>query len=63
MNLSDETEEATNLLKGKTVSSVKRFREKEVLIEFSDESRLFIDWKENGLELSITENFEGENKT
>jgi len=49
MNLSEETQRATEMLKGKTVASVKRFRKKEVLIEFTDGSCLFVDWQESEL--------------
>lgn len=49
------------MLKGKTVDSVKNFRKKEVLIEFTDGTRLFVDWQESELEISIEGNFEEEN--
>lgn len=41
--LIDEAERATGMLAGKTVKCVRRWREQEVLIEFSDGARLFID--------------------
>ncbi len=61
MNLPKETQRATRMLKGKTVNSVKNFRKKEVLIEFTDGTRLFVDWQESELEISIEGNFEEEN--
>ncbi|HXH69968.1 MAG TPA: hypothetical protein VNI60_06420 [Pyrinomonadaceae bacterium] len=61
MNLPKETQRATKMLKGKTVDSVKNFRKKEVLIEFTDGTRLFVDWQESELEISIEGNFEEEN--
>ena len=61
MNPSKETLQATELLKGKIVDSVKKLREKELLIEFTDGTRLFIDWKKDALELSITSSVEEEN--
>lgn len=61
MNLPKETQRATRMLKRKTVNSVKNFRKKEVLIEFTDGTRLFVDWQESELEISIEGNFEEEN--
>jgi hypothetical protein len=61
MNLPKETQRATRMLKGKTVNSVKNFRKKEILIEFTDGTRLFVDWQESELEISIEGNFEEEN--
>ena len=54
MNLKEETERATEMLKGKIVAKVLRHRAKEVCIEFSDGIRLFIDHQPDNLELSIT---------
>ena len=51
--LSREAQHATEMLVGLTVRAVKRHRPAEVLIEFADGSRLFIDAK-GSLELSIT---------
>ena len=60
MDLSTETHQATKILKGKIVASVKKLHKKELLIEFTDSTRLFVDWKENELELSITDSIEEE---
>lgn len=59
MNLEEEAERSTELLKGKTVSKIFRHRIGEVGIEFTDGTRLFIDHKTEGLELSITEGDSG----
>jgi hypothetical protein len=53
-SLSTEAERATELLRGKEVATVWRHRKQEVGIEFTDGTRLFIDWKQDGIELSIT---------
>jgi hypothetical protein len=53
--LEDEALRATDLLKGKTVQTVWRHRQKEVGIEFTDGTRLFVDQTDAGLDLSITE--------
>ncbi len=52
--LNSEAEKATKMLQGKTVSKILRYQKAEVLIEFSDGSRLYVDKSDNGLELSIT---------
>lgn len=54
MDLDAEAERATELLKGKVVACVKRFREGEVLVEFEDGTRLYVDRSIEGVELSIT---------
>lgn len=54
MDLDAEAERASELLKGKVVACVKRFREGEVLVEFEDGSRRYVDRSEGGVELSIT---------
>ncbi len=53
MDLKQESDRATKMLLGKSVKSVKRHRPGEVLIEFTDGTRLFIDAKAAALELSI----------
>ena len=45
---------ATELLRGKVVRSVEMHRPDELLIEFEDGTRLFIDIADSKLELSIT---------
>ena len=42
------------MLVGKVVAKVLRAREKEVCVEFTDGTRLFIDHKTDNVELSIT---------
>lgn len=53
MALEEEAERATSMLLGRVVRHVSRFREQEVLIEFDDGTRLFVD-AAAPLELSIT---------
>ena len=45
---------ATELLAGKVVSSIFRNRENELVIEFEDRTRLFIDAADSPIEVSIT---------
>ena len=52
--LNSEAEKATKMLQGKTVSKVLRNRSTEVLIQFSDGTRLFVDKTKDGVEISIT---------
>ncbi|MCC0011752.1 MAG: hypothetical protein H6920_11470 [Sphingomonadaceae bacterium] len=52
VNLSDEEARATSLLAGRVLERVRRYRPNEVLIEFSDGTRLFVDASIQ-LELSI----------
>jgi hypothetical protein len=54
-DLKKEAEQATKLLRGKTVREVWRHRRKEVGIEFTDGARLFVDCNDKGAEMSITE--------
>ncbi|MEO5679667.1 MAG: hypothetical protein ABIS47_08360 [Acidimicrobiales bacterium] len=51
--LSREAQEATEMLSGLTVRLVRRHRPTEVMIEFADGTRLFVD-AVGALELSIT---------
>lgn len=55
MNLKKESLRATELTKGKVISVVRRYRKKEVMVEFTDGSRLFVDHLPDRLDLSITE--------
>ena len=48
-----EAERATELLAGKIVARVTRHREAEVMIEFTDGTRLYVDGGGDGVELSI----------
>jgi hypothetical protein len=52
--LEDEGTKLTYLIRGKTVKVVRRHRSGEVLIEFDDGTRLFINAIPAGLELSVT---------
>ncbi len=52
--LKSEARRATKMLKGKIVERVWRHRTKEIGIQFTDGTRLFVDISEGGLELSIT---------
>lgn len=54
MDLEAEAAKTTEMLKGKVVARVARHRLKEVMVEFTDGTRLFIDQNKEGLELSIT---------
>ena len=53
-DIKDEAMRATELLAGKIVRSVFRHRENELIIEFEDETRLFIDSADATIEISIT---------
>jgi hypothetical protein len=52
--LAEESARATEVLAGKVVARVVRHREGEVLVEFEDGTRLFVDRTASGVELSIT---------
>jgi hypothetical protein len=52
--LKAEGRRASRMLKGKIVKVVRRHRAREVLIEFEDGTRLFVDAKGDQVELSIT---------
>lgn len=53
--LNEEAQKLEGFLKGKKVLKIIRHREKEVLIEFEDGTRFYVDWQNEGLEFSITE--------
>lgn len=53
-HLGEESEKASTLLRGKVVAAVVRHRPTEVLLEFTDGTRLFVDIAGETLELSIT---------
>lgn len=59
-NLDEEGERITKLLVGKTISYVRRHRDCELLIEFADGTRLFVDAPSEALELSITGDFQSD---
>lgn len=52
--LAREAKKATKFLLGKSVSRIWRHRPSEIVIEFKDGVRLFVDKNKFGLELSIT---------
>jgi hypothetical protein len=52
-DLADEADRATKTMTGRAVRVVRRHRQTEVLIEFEDGTRLFID-SETALDMSIT---------
>jgi len=54
MDLKQESERATEMLKGKVVARVMRHRKKGVGVEFTDGTRLFVDAHQDEVELSIT---------
>jgi hypothetical protein len=51
--LDAEASKATEMLRGKTVKVIRRHRPEEILIEFTDGTRLYVDRAPEGLELSI----------
>lgn len=61
MTLDEEAAEAERLLSGKSVSRVWRHRGSEVVLEFSDGTRLFVDGGRAPLELSVTNGDENSN--
>ncbi len=58
MNLKEEAERASEMLKGKVIAKVMRQRAKEICIEFTDGTRLFVDHQSDNLEISISGNGE-----
>jgi len=54
MDLEQEASSATEILSGKVVAKVFRHRVEEVCIEVTDGTRIFVDQKADGIELSIT---------
>ncbi len=57
--LATEAKKATQLLAGKTVKVVRRHRETEILIVFTDGTRLLVDHTSEGLEMSVADEFAG----
>jgi hypothetical protein len=53
-DLEDEAARLTDLLRGKVIKAIRRHRSDEVLVEFEDETRLYIDRNSGGLEFSVT---------
>ena len=54
MNLEGEAARLSSFLKGKVVKFVKRHRTSELMIEFEDGARLFVNKTSDGLEFSVT---------
>jgi hypothetical protein len=54
VDLEVEAAELTDLLRGKVVKIIRRHRVKEILIEFEDGWRLYVDNIPDGLEFSVT---------
>ena len=52
--LKNESRRATRLLKGKVVQSVRRSKVGELMLQFTDGARLYIDVTGTEMELSIT---------
>ena len=52
--LSAEARKTTRMLRGRTVQKVWRHRADEIGIQFEDGTRLFVDVRPRGLDLSIT---------
>ena len=57
MTLEDEEKRATEMLAGKIVSAVRRHRANELIVEFTDGTRMFVDAPREPIELSITGDF------
>ena len=53
-SLAEEARAATDLLRGKEVKQVLRHRSGEVLVEFDDGTRLFVNASSGEVELSVT---------
>jgi hypothetical protein len=53
-DLQNEAARLTDLLRGKAVKVVRRHRAREVVIEFDDGTRLFVDTVTDPLEFSVT---------
>jgi hypothetical protein len=60
-DLLQEAQRMTELLVGKTVKVVRRHRTSEVLVEFADGTRLFVDLINGELDFSITGGWSSEN--
>jgi hypothetical protein len=59
--LLQEAQRMTELLVGKTVKIVRRHRRSELLVEFADGTRLFVDLINDELDFSITGGWSSEN--
>jgi hypothetical protein len=54
-DLDREGQRLTELLAGKTIKIAKRHRETEIMLEFLDGARLFVNCAQNAMEISVTE--------
>jgi hypothetical protein len=61
LTLEEEAAELNRLLVGRVVKIVWRHRPKEIVIEFTDQTRLFVDWQATELEMSVTNNVDEDN--
>ena len=52
--LDRDSRQLTDLLKGKVITRILRPRVRELMVELSDGSRLFVDGRDEGLETSVT---------
>ncbi len=52
--LKREANQLTKMLKGKSLLKIWRHRSNEIVVEFSDGSRLFVDAHKEGIETSVT---------
>jgi hypothetical protein len=59
VTLEEEAKHVAELLAGKVVETVARYRTEEILIQFTDGTRLFVDINGTCLELSITDSRSG----
>jgi hypothetical protein len=57
--LASEARKATQSLAGKTVKAVRRHRATEILVLFTDGTRLLVDHTSDGLEMSVADEFDG----
>jgi hypothetical protein len=55
MDLETEGKRATEMLQGKVVEKITRHRVREMCVEFTDGTRLYVDCNDDGVELSITD--------
>lgn len=52
--LASEARKLSSLIKGRVVSSVKRFNNSELMLEFNDKTRLYVNARGGNLEFSVT---------
>ena len=54
-DINAEAGRLTELLRGKTVSAARRHRRGELLLQFEDGTRLFVNAAADGLDISVTD--------